>query len=132
MRRTRQPDQPAALMVGPYGTAAWVVVGLIAGALVASGLVQASARIEVSQGRLRAGRAEIAVEHLGEISWARGEQARAERGPLLDARAFLVIRGWVDPVLKVEITDPQDPTPYWLLSTRHPERLAAALQASRD
>ena len=29
--------------------------------------------------------------------------------------------------VRVEITDPADPAPYWLLSTRHPDRLARAI-----
>ena len=55
-----------------------------------------------------------------------------QRGQLLDARAYLLIRGWVDPVLRVEVVDSDDPTPYWLLSTRHPESIAAAIAAARD
>jgi hypothetical protein len=35
-----------------------------------------------------------------------------------------MIRVWVD--------DPADPVPYWLVSTRSPQRLAAALEAARD
>ena len=49
-----------------------------------------------------------------------------ERGPSLDARAWLSIRGWVDPVVKVTLADEKDPTPYWLVSTRRPEDLKAA------
>jgi len=30
----------------------------------------------------------------------------------------------------VEITDPADPVPYWLISSRRPERLVAALRAA--
>ena len=32
-------------------------------------------------------------------------------------------------MVRIEITDPSDRTPYWLTSTRHPEQLLAALQA---
>jgi hypothetical protein len=31
--------------------------------------------------------------------------------------------------VKVEITDPADPAPYWLMNTRHPDELARALTA---
>ena len=54
-----------------------------------------------------------------------------ERGTGLDARAYLVIRGWVHSVVRVPITDPADPAPYWLLSTRRPTELAAAINGSR-
>jgi hypothetical protein len=37
----------------------------------------------------------------------------------------------VSPVVKVELTDPQDPTPYWLVSTRRPERVVEAIAEAR-
>jgi hypothetical protein len=49
------------------------------------------------------------------------------RGVDLDARAFLKIRPWVKPVVRIELDDDNDPTPYWLVSTRRPKELAAAL-----
>ena len=54
-----------------------------------------------------------------------------ERGVRLDARAYLLIRGWIPGLVRVELDDPDDPTPYWLVSTRHPVRLAAALSRGR-
>ena len=32
-------------------------------------------------------------------------------------------------VVRVEITDPADPAPYWLVSSRHPDALAGALSS---
>jgi hypothetical protein len=55
---------------------------------------------------------------------------RKALGPHLDPAAFVVHRGWVGPLLRVQLTDPADPTPYWMFSTRHPERLAELLRAS--
>ena len=43
----------------------------------------------------------------------------------------MCIRGWIDPVVRSEITDPSDRTPYWLTSTRHPERIVEVL-SGRD
>ena len=59
----------------------------------------------------------------------RGPRAVAMRGVELDARAHLVLRGWVGPVVLVTLDDPDDPTPAWLVSTRRPEHLAEALRA---
>jgi hypothetical protein len=42
-----------------------------------------------------------------------------------------MIRGWVSPVAKLDITDESDPTPYWLLSSRTPELLADAIAQSK-
>ncbi|MDQ1530339.1 MAG: hypothetical protein QOE37_444, partial [Microbacteriaceae bacterium] len=62
----------------------------------------------------------------------RAAEATAARGVGLDARAWTVLRGWVDPVVRVPILDPDDPSPYWLLSTRRPEELIAALEAAKQ
>ena len=48
-------------------------------------------------------------------------------GPEANARAYLVLRPYLKRAVKVEITDPADPTPYWLVSSRRPEDLAGAL-----
>jgi hypothetical protein len=119
-----------ALCLLPVGAIAAVAGALVLGGLTAAGLVAASPRVEVADGVLRAGRARVPLAVLGEVRTATGEQARQERGPLLDARAYLCIRGWVDPVVRVHLADPEDPTPYWLVSTRHPSELSAALRGS--
>ena len=53
----------------------------------------------------------------------------AALGRQLDPAAYVVHRGWVGPLALVVLDDPEDPTPYWLVSTRHPERLLAALHS---
>lgn len=55
------------------------------------------------------------------------EEARAWRTYKADARAFMLLRGYVETAVRVEVTDPDDPTPYVYLSTRNPQGLAAAL-----
>lgn len=94
-------------------------------------LILASPTISVSDGVLTAGRARIQLAHVGEATGYEGPEASAERGTRLDARAWLLIRGWVTSVVRVELNDPTDPTPYWLLSSRHPTELAAAINGSR-
>ncbi|MEO6200515.1 MAG: DUF3093 domain-containing protein [Cryobacterium sp.] len=110
-------------------------VGLLtAGALYAgcvAMLIAASPVVLVRDGVLVAGRARIHTEQLGEAVAFEGEEARQERGPRLDVRAWLLIRGWIDPVVRVPITDQTDPAPYWLVSSRHPRKLAAAINGSR-
>ncbi|MET0591026.1 MAG: DUF3093 domain-containing protein [Naasia sp.] len=100
-----------------------------AGAVAA--LVLLSPVIEVGAGELRAGRARVPIAVIGGTAGFRGEEATAERGVRLDARAFLCIRGWVDPVVRIELADPADPTPYWIVSTRRPDELIAAIEADR-
>jgi hypothetical protein len=122
----------AGASVLPLGVLVVAPVAVVVLGACAAGLVAASARVVVADGELRAGPAHVPVGLLGEAEVLRGEHARHARGPGLDARAFLVLRGWVDPVVRVALVDPQDPTPYWLVSTRRPEDLVRALDVARE
>ena len=79
-----------------------------------------------------AGRARIPVGLLGPVRELDAAQMRALRGPRADARAYLCQRGWIPAGVAVVIDDPADPAPYWLLSSRRPGRLAAALRTAID
>ncbi len=57
-------------------------------------------------------------------------ETRRVHGVDADARAFLLTRPYLKRSVKVTVADPADRTPYWLVSTRHPHRLAAALTTS--
>lgn len=100
--------------------------------IVASILVISSiAKIEVTPERVSVGRASIEREFIGEFSSHRRDDAFFERGRGLNGTAFMCFRGWIDPVVKMEVTDERDATPYWLVSTRHPEKFVAALEATK-
>ncbi|ANH39996.1 hypothetical protein I601_3590 [Nocardioides dokdonensis FR1436] len=86
--------------------------------------------ISVSGGVLRAGRARIDVAHLGAVEALDADAARRAAGVDADARAYLLLRPYRKQAVRVQIEDPADPTPYWLLSTRRPTELAAALSAA--
>ncbi len=90
-------------------------------------LILASPVIAVTDRELFAGRARLPLSVIGGVTAFSGEEARLERGPRLDARAWLLIRGWVDPVVRVKLEDTKDPTPYWLVSTRRPTDVIAAI-----
>jgi len=119
---------PASLLVFlpislPAGIA--VAVGLYAAILVA--LIATTATIEVTASEFRAGRARMPRSVVARALPFEGADATAERGVRLDARAWLLLRGWIPGLVRVQITDPSDPTPYWLVASRRPEELAKAL-----
>lgn len=120
-----------ALVVSVPGVWAWgitaVMVAIMAGAYLSFG----SASVAVRDGVLYAGKAHVDVTHLGTATPLEAEESRLTAGRNADLRAFLLIRPYLKRSVKVEITDPADPTPYWLLSTRHPRALAAAIDAAR-
>lgn len=53
----------------------------------------------------------------------------AALGRQLDPAAYVLHRAWVGPMVLVVLDDPDDPTPYWLVSCRHPDRVLAALNS---
>ncbi|NVN50176.1 DUF3093 domain-containing protein [Mycolicibacterium hippocampi] len=53
----------------------------------------------------------------------------AALGRQLDPAAFVVHRAWVGPMALLVLDDPDDPTPYWLVSAKDPAKLLAALNA---
>lgn len=116
----------------PFGTLPFLGA-FVAGTALSAAVVSAygSARIRVVAGSLVAGDARVPVEALGEAVVLDREESMAWRTYKADTRAFMLLRSYVPTALKVEVVDPEDPTPYLYLSTRTPERLAAALQAVR-
>jgi hypothetical protein len=52
----------------------------------------------------------------------------AALGRQLDPAAYVVHRAWVGPMVLLVVDDPDDPTPYWLVSCRHPDRVLEALR----
>jgi hypothetical protein len=121
-----------AVVVALPATAAWAISG-VAMALLAVGLLAfGSARISVRDGVLRAGRAHIAVSHLGTVTALDPEETRRTAGREADARAYLLLRPYLKRAVRVQIDDPRDPTPYWLVSSRHPDELARVLSAVSD
>ncbi len=103
---------------------ALVSVTLLAAAFVSYGGV----RIQVGADDFRAGHAHIPTRHVGEVSALDADATRRLAGRDADARAYLVLRPYLKRSVRVEITDPADPTPYWLVATRHPDQLATTLR----
>jgi hypothetical protein len=119
------------LVVAPFGAAvlAAVTIGMLGvlGAL----LLAWTPAVGVEGEDFVAGSARIPVHFLGAPEVLDAAGMRQARGPGLDARTFLCLRGWVGPGLRVPVTDPADPVPFWLVSARHPQRLADAIGRAR-
>ena len=105
----------AALLALVFGIFAWI----------------GSSRIEVRDGVLYVGPAQISLDHLGNAVALDKDATRRVHGVDANARAFLHTRPYISRSVQVQIDDPSDPTPYWLISTRHPRTLAAVLAGSR-
>jgi hypothetical protein len=117
--------------------AAGVIAGVIAGVVgvaVVAGLVAAYGNLTVSAGPdgLRVGAAHLTPEFIGAVTVLDGPAFGHLMGPDADARAYMRTRSYVTGGVRVDVDDPRDPVPYWLVSCRRPDAVAAALGHARD
>jgi len=120
-----------ALVVATPEPIAWSVAGLGVALMVALFLTYGSARVSVDRETFRAGRAHIGLEHVGAVTALDADGVRRQAGVDADARAYLLLRPYLKRGVRVDITDPADPAPYWLVSCRRPEALVSAFEATR-
>ncbi|MFC5139425.1 DUF3093 domain-containing protein [Actinomycetospora rhizophila] len=121
----------AELHMGHPGLRAWLPYVLLLPLAVVLLIWLGRVRVQVDAGEapeLRAGAAHLPVSQIGRVDVVRGEAKREALGPQLDPEAFVLHRPWVGPAVRIEVIDPDDPTPYWVVSTRRPEALLAALR----
>lgn len=88
--------------------------------------VALSKRIIVTMRELHVGKARIPRAVLGQVSVIEKSEQFAEKGPKLDARAYVALKA-LDGLVKIDNTDEADPAPYILVSTRRPDQLRQAL-----
>lgn len=120
-----------AIVAIAYGAAYGTTVGLAIGvpaAIVATALLwPLSPIVSVSDDGLRAGRAALPAQFVGEVRVLdrAGLLEQRRRG---DARTYLVLRPWrAHTAVWVGVSDPQDPHPAWLITSAAPQTLVDAL-----
>ena len=121
----------AELYLGAPGPATWVPY-LVLLPLAAFGLWWIGRiRVAVRDGELWVDDAHLPVRYVAEVGVLDAAGRRAALGPRADPLAFVVQRPWVPGAVLVILDDPADPTPYWVISARHPEKLARAIRAAK-
>jgi hypothetical protein len=109
--------------VVPYVVLPLVALGVLA--------VLSRGRLRVADGVLHVPGARIPLSDVGGVAPLDREGTRRVRGPLAEPLAYVVSRPWLTQAVRVQIEDPEDDTPYWLVATRRPQALAAELEAQR-
>lgn len=112
------------------------LVSMIAGGLTVVGVAGflrwfGSAELVVDERGVSAAGALLEWAWLGTATARDADATRRRLGPEADHRAHLVIRGYIPTSVELAVTDPGDPHPYWLVSTRHPRELVAAIEEAR-
>lgn len=118
----------ATLHAGADGARAVVPYVVLLSVAVACLLRASRGRVRVEGAVLTVPGGRIPLNHLGGVRALDREATRLARGPLAQPRAFVVTRSWLRASVQVQIEDPDDDTPYWLIGTRHPDQLAEVLR----
>jgi Protein of unknown function (DUF3093) len=117
------------LAVGFYLGPVWGVGTCAASFLVAAAIFGSAAIvITVDASQICVGRASIEHSYIAACRSLSAEETRRRAGVEADARAHLVLRPYIKTAVEITLDDQDDPVPYWLVSTRHPQRLAAAMR----
>jgi hypothetical protein len=85
--------------------------------------------LQISDGEVRVRGAHIPLRNISGVVGLDARTLRRVVGREGDPMAFVSIRPWIGPGVQLWIDDPEDATPYWVLSTRKPERLVPLLRA---
>lgn len=117
----------AEVHMGYPGLRAWIGYAVLIPVLLAATAWLGRTRIRVHEGTLRAGDRSVSLQHVGRTEIVARQDRQAAMGPELDPLAHVVHRPWIRRMARIEITDPDAETPYWIVSVRNPEALVRAL-----
>ena len=129
---------PVILLLGGYaiyanlsGLIVVIVYVVFTVGYVAALLAWGSAVIEVSGGQLRAAGGVLPLGQVTAVQVLDEKQAAAMRGPRADPAAHMLIRPFLKEAVYLEIEDPAEEVPYWLIGTRRPAELASVIERGR-
>jgi len=118
----------AEIHMGYPGIRSWIGYALCVPLGVLVLLLLGRTRVRVADGTLHVGPMAKELRHLGRAEIVPKARRQQALGPELDPMAYLIIRAWIRQVVRIEITDPNDRTPYWVFSVRDAPGLLAALK----
>jgi hypothetical protein len=115
-----------------YGNNLGFIVAISTTAAVALGLIVNTPLVQIDELNFRVGRARLPLKYVGKIQKLDEQQSRRARSIDANSNAHFQLRGGIKGTVIVEVTDPQDPHPYWQVSSRKPDLLIAALLNAKN
>ncbi|WP_203566564.1 DUF3093 domain-containing protein [Aestuariimicrobium ganziense] len=125
-------------LAGSFVVAVWAILGDrwgLASLVVALGLTSlvlwqwSRATVEVDERSLQAGGARVEGEWIASAEALDPAQTRDAMARAARTGDHLVLRPWLGHSVRIVLDDPSDPHPSWLVSSRRPDELAAAVNA---
>lgn len=107
----------------------WLLFAVVLPLTIAALLWVGRLRIAVTGSEFRVDDARLPTAVISDVVALDAAGKREVLGVGAHPLAFVVQRPWIGGAVQVLLDDPADPTPYWVVSTRHPVELAEALLA---
>lgn len=104
-----------------------IAIGVFATVAILASIWFAAPVIEVDESGFAVGETVLPLSAIGGYEVVTKERAFTERGHNLDPGAYVRFQLSVNTLIKVQVIDPDDRTPYWLIATRNPEEIARVL-----
>jgi hypothetical protein len=117
----------AEIWMGSDGLRAWVPFVVVLPLTVALMLWLGRIRVAVTGTEFLVDDARLPVAVIADVIALDADGKREALGVGAHPLAFVVQRPWIRGAVQVLLDDPADPTPFWVVSTRHPVELASAL-----
>jgi hypothetical protein len=113
--------------LGAPGPRTWVPIAVTVALIAAGTWWLGRIQITVTDSEFLVDDARLPRAVIADVIPLDAAQKRLLLGQAADPLAFIIQRPWIGGAVQVVLDDPGDPTPYWVISSRHPEALAAAL-----
>jgi len=120
------------IWMGADGSRAWLPFAIVLPLTVVLMLSLGRIRVAVTATEFQVDDARLPLSAIGEVVALDAAGKREALGVGAHPLAFVIQRPWIGGAVQVVLDDPSDPTPFWVVSTRHPVRLAAALRGSAE
>ena len=120
------------IWMGADGVRAWLPFAVLLPLTAAGMWWLGRIRVAVVDSELRVDDARLPVRFVADVIPLDVAGRREVLGVGADPLAFVVQRPWIGGAVQVVLDDPADPTPFWVVSTRHPVELAEAVLTTRD
>ncbi len=115
------------IFASAYGSSWGWIITLLLTISTFVGIYRSRLIIEVKDGKLFVAGAKIEKKYIGEVSALNSSEMKRLRGRDANAIAFTEVRFWVKGGVKIDVNDANDPVPYWLVSSKHTEKLVSAI-----
>ena len=117
--------------MGAGGVPGWVPFAVVLPLTAAVMLWIGRLRVAVTPEEFLVDDARLPVSVIADVVALDADGKREVLGVGAHPLAFVVQRPWIGGAVQVLLDDPADPTPFWVISTRHPVELATALLSAK-